>query len=363
MRSVLVLALVGLGACDADPPAQDAGARDGGSSDGGASDGGASDGGASDGGAGDGGSSDAGADAGVEELCPPGSGALTLELSGVTLERVPGLPLDDGFVSGFAIVEGPVWARGALYFSHFGGGPTPASRILRLDPSGVVSVAAGDAGVNGLALGPDGRLYGGRHMDGSVSVFDWDDLAAAPSPVVARYEGARFNSPNDLVLHSNGTLYFSDPGWQAPSPAPQAAERAYRVPPGGAPEPIAGTPSRPNGIALSLDERALFVTGTNGMRRYVLDASGAIVEGPLDVAAVSGGLDGLGRDCAGNLYVTGGERVRVLGPDLTLLGELAAPGATNVAFGGDDRRTLYVTALGAGAGLLRARLNVPGLPD
>lgn len=131
---------------------------------------------------------------------------------------------------------------------------------------------------------------------------------------------------------------------------------------GGAITPIAGTPTRPNGIALSLDERTLFVTGTDGLRRFDLAVDGSIVAGPFDVAAVTGGLDGLGLDCAGNLYVTGNDRVTVLDPTLTRIGELAATGATNVAFGSADGRTIFVTYLGTPPGLRSAHLNVPGLP-
>jgi gluconolactonase len=146
-------------------------------------------------------------------------------------------------------------------------------------------------------------------------------------------------------------------------PRPQSAERAYRADLEGNVTVIPGAPNKPNGVALSLDDRTLFVTGTDGMRRYRLAADGSIESGPENVAAVSGGLDGLGRDCAGNLYVTGGDQVVVLDRSLNRVGALAAPGATNIAFGGDDGRTLYVTTLGAARGVFSARLNVPGLPD
>lgn len=366
-RLGLVLAL-SCSACGGDPdpsgPADASPTPDAATSDAGLDAGAARDAGSVDAASLDAGAHDSGAtsDAGTESICPPGSDALTLSLDGVTLSRVDGVPVADGFASGFSIVEGPVWARGALYVSHFGGGPTPQSRVYRVDPSGSVTIAAPSAGTNGLALSPDGRLHGGRHADGTISVFDWDDLGATPTPVVSSYGGERFNSPNDLAFRSDGTLYFTDPGWQAPSPAPQDAERAYVVPPGGAPAPIPGTPSRPNGIALSIDERTLFVTGTDGLRRYDLAGDGSIAAGPFEVTAITGGLDGLGMDCAGNLYVTGGDRVRVLDRELELVGELSAPGATNVAFGGADRRTVYVTTLGGSAGLYAATLNVPGLP-
>ena len=299
-------------------------------------------------------------DAGTSGACPAGSDLLVLSLTGVTLAPVAGVPIDDGFAPGFGVVEGPVWARNALYVSHFGGGPTPASRIYRIDGAGVVSIAATDTGTNGLALDLAGRLVGARHSAGDVAVFDWADLAGPAAPLVSMYAGARFNSPNDLCFHSNGTLYFTDPGWQAPSTRTQPEDRAYVLTGSGAVSAIDGAPTRPNGIALSRDERTLYVTGTNGMRRFDLAADGTIAAGPFDVGAVSGGLDGLGRDCAGNLYVTGNDRVVVLDESLARVGELSATGATNVAFGGADQRTLYVTQLGTPPGLLSARMNVPG---
>jgi gluconolactonase len=301
-------------------------------------------------------------DGGTPSVCPAGSSSLVLDLAGVTLARVAGVPISDGFAPGSGIIEGPVWARGALYVSHFGGGPVPASRIYRIDPAGGVTVAAPNAGTNGLAVGPDGRLYGARHADGSVSVFDWGNLGAAPTPIARTYMGARFNSPNDLALRSDGALYFTDPSWQAPSPAPQAMERAYFVARDGTVTAIAGAPSRPNGVALSRDEGTLFVAGTDGLRRFQLAADGSIASGPTNVPAASGGGDGLGVDCAGNLYVTGNNRVLVLDAALARVGELAAPGATNVAFGGADQRTLYVTAGGNPPAVLSARVNVPGRP-
>jgi len=313
----------------------------------------------------DAGDDDAGVDGGTPptSVCPAGSDALELELDGVSLTRVSGVPIEDGFAAGFSIVEGPVFFDGALHVSHFAGGNTPASRVYRVAASGEVSIAFSMAGTNGLAIGADGRLFGASHVQGAVVRFDPASPSSAPTPVVTGFGGMRFNTPNDLVFRSDGQIYLSDPDWQAPSPEPQSAERAYHVDLEGNVTPIPGAPEKPNGVALSLDERTLFVTGTNGMRRYALAEDGSISGRAENVAAVSGGLDGLGRDCAGNLYVTGGNRVVVLDRTLTRVGSLSAPGATNAAFGGPDRRTLYVTALGDSRGVYAARLNVPGLPD
>ena len=125
---------------------------------------------------------------------------------------------------------------------------------------------------------------------------------------------------------------------------------------------IPGTPDHPNGITITRDERALFITGTDGLVRYDLDATGAVASSPMTIGTVAGGLDGMGIDCAGNLYVAGGDRVTVLAPDLSILGSLDAAGATNVAFGGTERRTIFITSLGSDPGLRSAELNVVGYP-
>src|SRR5690606_5385397 len=160
------------------------------------------------------------------------------------------------------ILEGPVWSNGILYLSQINGGTPvfgppggfpprdpvdagapaldagpeqpprpPPSRLLALDATtGEVTVVVNDSGTNGLALDPAGRLLAGNHRTGSISLVPVD--AAAEANIVATYEGVRFNSPNDLTVGRDGTVYFTDPDYQSPLPAPQAQTRAYRVPPG-----------------------------------------------------------------------------------------------------------------------------------
>lgn len=290
--------------------------------------------------------------------CPPGSGALTLDLDGVTLEAVPGVPIGDDALTGFSILEGPVWAAGALYVSHFNGA---TGRIYRVDASGA-SVARAGFESNGLAIGFDGRLYAGVHGDGTVSSLELAALATAtPTVIAGQYEGRRFNSPNDLAIRSDGNLYFTDPTWQAPSPAPHTPS-AYRVDPEGNVTRLTDLPNMPNGILLSLDEQRLYVGGQGTLRYYTVDPLGAVSATATRVDAISFDSDGLGIDCAGNLYVTGNDRVTILDPSHAVIGSFAVRGATNVAFGGDDGRTLHITALGSPPTLHRARLNVPGLP-
>lgn len=301
-----------------------------------------------------------GPDAAVASRCS-GSHAPP-DLDGVTLATIDAVPIRDGFAAGWGIVEGPVWTGEALLVSHFGGGATPSARLYRIAADGAVSVARTDAGTNGLAMGPDGALYGASHALGAIVRFDLGDLAAEPTVVIGMHDGARLNGPNDLVIGRSGAIYFTDPDYQAPSPRPQRATRAYRLA-DGVLEVIADDLSQPNGIALSLDERTLYLGHAGGLVRYPLDAEGAIAGARTSVAAITRGVDGLGRDCAGDLYVTTNGSVVVLDPDDAELGRLDAPGATNVAFGGPDGRTLYVTSLGDPPRLRTATLDVVGLPD
>ncbi len=284
------------------------------------------------------------------------------DLVGVTLRTIDAVPIRDGFAPGWGIVEGPVWIGDALLVSHFGGGATPDARLYRVAPDGTTTIARAGSGTNGLALGPDGALYGASHALGAIVRFDLADLAAAPVTIVGEHEGERFDGPNDLVISTRGAIWFTDPDYQAPSPRPQDDTRVYRFA-DGVLDVIADDLTQPNGIALSLDERTLYVGHAGGLVRYPLDEDGAIAGVRTSVAAITSGVDGLGRDCAGDLYVTSNGEVVILLPDASVHGRLRAAGATNVAFGGSDRRTLYVTSLGDPPTLRSANLDVVGLPD
>jgi gluconolactonase len=187
------------------------------------------------------------------------------------------------------------------------------------------------------------------------------------TPIVTKYMNARFDSPNDLVIHSNGTIYFSDPNFQAPNSLPQSATRVYRIPPGGEAEPIpsAGamdTFGNPNGVTLSLAEDYLYVAASVG-RRYPVLADGTLSPGE-NWPATNGG-DGLTIDCAGNLYVAKEQSVAVFTPTGTSIGSINVSdvqSVTNVAFGGTDHKTLYITGLGNNKGLFQITLSIPGRP-
>ncbi|MEK8033041.1 SMP-30/gluconolactonase/LRE family protein [Ideonella sp. DXS29W] len=264
-----------------------------------------------------------------------------------------------------ANVEGPVWRDGSVYFTEFGAGANPPpSRIIRYTADGPGVVFAPTAGTNGLATDPSGRLHGASHKVGGIVKFGG---AGEETVVVKGYQGVRFNSPNDLTFRSDGTLYFTDPTWQAVNPPPQAQTRVYRVAPGSKKAKVIDADrNQPNGITLSPDEKTLYVSSLSGLYQYAVAANGS-VGAPQRFASQIGGADGMVVDCAGNLYVTSGD-VIIVNPQGNEIARLKMPAGsgsvTNVAFGGNNRKTLFVTAMGQGQarGLFKVDLAVPGMP-
>jgi gluconolactonase len=339
---------------------------------GGASGGGSS--GAS-GSAGDAGSAgNAGTGGGGGGTCPSGvTGQPTLT---GTPTRVASVPPPDAFNmdnGNFGNVEGPVWIGDALYVSEMSymaydsqEQNVKMSRILKVTSDGTTTIHIADSGSNGIAVDANGDMIAAVHKDGTLTRFAMPSGTPA-TPVASMFMNARFNSPNDLAIRSDGNIYFSDPNHQAPNTPPQSATRAYRVAPGGAITPIPNEQSpdqlgNPNGITLSLNEDFLYVAAAVG-RRYPVMADGSLGAGT-DFPAISSG-DGMVVDCAGNLYVARDQSVSVYTPDGTSIGSIPVPevqSVTNVAFGGADRQTLYITGLGNQKGLFTYPLNLPGKP-
>jgi gluconolactonase len=260
------------------------------------------------------------------------------------------------------LYEGAVWFQGALHFSDFettGGFP---SRILKYE-NGALSVVVPDSGSNGLGLNPTGEaLVAARHSTKSVSVRDGADVF---EPVVSEHGGKAFNSPNDLVFRSDGNLYFTDPAFQAGPNPTQSTTNVYRVAPDGTVTAIDSSIRNPNGISLSPDEKTLYVAGNmedGYVKSYPVDEDGSVGEGKVFLAKVAV-PDGMVVDCAGNLYVTEHtkKRVRVVSPEGKELGQITGMdrNVTNVAFGGADRKTLFITGAGR---LFQIGMPVPGMP-
>lgn len=302
-----------------------------------------------------------------DPLCPSSPQELNLDDIQVTL--VPGVV---NHFDGFGNIEGPVWLGGALYYSNISGGTNPPPSVIwKLIPGQTPVIHAKDTGSNGLGVTHQGDLLLAQHSTGTVAQGSGSQLTSL-KPLAQAPVGARFNSPNDLVLSRSGRLYFTDPTWQAPSPMPQAEPRFYLVKDGVARAlGEVNAPQNPNGITLGPDETHLYVGGQNGLFRYEISASGDVKVPGENLSSPDlkkdAGIDGLGRDCSGNIYVTvhSEKKVVILNSEGHQVGAIAVPsagGVTNVAFGGEKRSTLYITSLGQPPQIHSAELNVVGHP-
>ena len=257
--------------------------------------------------------------------------------------------------------EGPVYVAGedALYFSSV---PRPGPRvdIKRLDLGSLtVSIVRKEAAAaNGMALGHDGRLVVCEQIGGAIAAVD-----RATGERELLVDG--FNSPNDVVVKSDGTIWFTDPsyGWlQGFRPPPRLRDAVYRFEPwSGAVTAVADSFDKPNGLCFSPGERTLYVTD-NGEPHHlkafdVVDGRRLDRERVIHVGSPEH-PDGLKADAEGRLYATFAGGVQVLSPHGALLGEIELPGAVNFCFGGQDRNVLFITTDTA---IYAAHLQAKGL--
>jgi gluconolactonase len=271
-----------------------------------------------------------------------------------------------GNQDGFVFLEGPLWLaeQGVLLFSDMNFGAAdqangPPARIRRLTPPSTFDVFQENGNSNGLALDLEGHVLACTHDLQTLSRYD-RMTAARTTLSTLRYDDKHFNSPNDLTVRSDGTVYFTDPDWQRAGRPSVGSMNVYRLTPAGMIELVTSALDKPNGIALSPDEATLYVgSAGSDIVAFTVSPDGSTSGGGVFVSA-GGGTDGLTVDCAGNLYATGGTEVQVWNAAGGKLGEIAVPqGPSNVAFGGADRKTLYITAQDS---LYAIQLLVPGLP-
>jgi gluconolactonase len=276
---------------------------------------------------------------------------------------------------GFTGTEGPVTLPdGSLIFTE-----TQANRVTRIAPDGATSTfVEGSNGANGLGFTSNGDLYAVQVLKPRVGII-------FPPPKVKtladNYEGAPFGRPNDLVVDQKGNVYFTDSGANPPAPGQGAASAAaapstaaakpavYRISSKGVLKRLAADIERPNGIQLSPDEKVLYVANTLGEHLLAYDISADGELGPRRPfaklagwakgdAGYSSGADGLAVDEAGRVYVASNVGIEVFSAKGEALGRIVLPKKPqNLAFAGDDKKTLYVVGRGAA---YRLAVQTPG---
>jgi gluconolactonase len=257
-------------------------------------------------------------------------------------------PVAEGFPGG----EGPVWSRGGfLIFSDYS-----KDRLYKYVPGGTPQIYREEShGANGNTMDRQGRLYSCEYKARRVTRSERNGRIEV---LVDKFEGKRFNAPNDIVVRRDGQVYFTDPLFTPLEQRELDFYGVFHVTPKGKIEAIARMKTRPNGVALSPDGRILYVANTDekNIRAYALDREGNASGERIAIADLPAGPDGIRTDVKGNLYVAA-RGVVVYSPDGSVLGKIAPPvNPRNLSFGDKDLRTLYMV----GNSIFRVRLDVAG---
>jgi gluconolactonase len=247
--------------------------------------------------------------------------------------------------------EGPVWVPAGRYLLW---SDIPGDRQLRWDET------TGEVGVyrspshrsNGNTLDRCGRLVSCEHQQRRVTRTEHDGSVTV---LADRYRGMRFNSPNDVVVASDGSVWFTDPDYGIRSyyegdkaASEIGASNLYRIDAStGAITTVAGDFDQPNGLCFSPDEKTLYVSDTERahIRSFAVGADWALSGGEVLATCTAGAFDGFRADDEGRIWSSAGDGVHCFDPDGTLIGKLHVPEVvSNVAFGGSRRNRLFITA-------------------
>jgi gluconolactonase len=272
--------------------------------------------------------------------------AQTILNPNATLEKI---------ASGISQPEGPVWKDGVgLLFSDING-----NKIYKWTSgnSSEIFINHSDS-TNGLTYDLQGRLIAGQMGKRRIVRFESD---GTQTEIASEYLGKRFNSPNDLVVKSDGSIFFTDPDFNIPSGGSaeifingKYVKGLYRISPIGNVQLLDASFDKPNGICFSPDEKKLYVNESPKGIIYVWDVvDDTTITNKKEFAKLSSGgySDGTKTDSAGNVYCTGPQGVWVYSPTGEYIGKISLPNnasASNCAWGEADRKTLFITEGGTG---------------
>lgn len=258
---------------------------------------------------------------------------------------------------GFRFTEGPVWLEkggGYLVFSDI-----PANELKKWTLEGVTTFRNPSQNANGNTVDLQGRLVSAEHSGRRVSLTVEENKIET---IVDQFEGKKFNSPNDVVVKSDGTYWFTDPDYGlGGKPREMAGNWVFRH------DPKSKTTialvkdfDKPNGLCFSPDESKLYVADSGKPRHIrVFDVKeGGVAEGKVFCEIDKGGPDGIRADAAGRIFSSAGDGVHVFSPGGKLIGKILVPEApANLCFGGKEFKTLYITAR---TGLYKIDLETTG---
>ncbi len=250
-------------------------------------------------------------------------------------------------------IEGPVWVKSmrALVFSDI-----PADELKAWTQSGgVTTYRKPSQNANGNTLDQNGRLYSCEHTGRRVAI---QDKGGAVKTLVDAFEGRKFNSPNDVVVKSDGTVWFTDPEYGLKNDPNAKGKKLGKEQPGNyvyRHDPKTGRTTavvkdfvQPNGLAFSPDEKKLYVADSGAPRHirvFNVKSDGSLSGGEVFCKIDVGGPDGIRVDQDGRVWSSAGDGVQIFGKDGKLIGKILVPEApANLCFGGDDGKTLFMTA-------------------
>jgi gluconolactonase len=278
---------------------------------------------------------------------------------------LPNAPLEK-LADGFRWLEGPVWFADheILLFSDI-----PNDRVMRWCEDGVTTFRQPAGFANGHARDRQGRLISCSHRDRCITRTEFD---GSVTMLADRYQSKRLNSPNDVVVKSDGSIWFTDPhygintDYEGGKQTPELPANVFRLDADGTLTIVADDFDGPNGLCFSPDEQRLYITETGvqfaAAPRHcirVFAVAGNSLQGGEEFYKTAAGMaDGIRCDETGNLWSSAGDGVHCIGADGTLLGKIAVPSAvSNIAFGGRNLSRLFICA---GQSLYAIYTNVRG---
>jgi gluconolactonase len=273
----------------------------------------------------------------LSPLCSLGADKMKLIPDDAKVERLAG---------GMKFIEGPVWADddgGFLIFSDI-----PANELKKWDGKTLSTFRADSHNTNGNTRDREGRLISCEHSARRVTRTEKDGTITV---LVDRYQGKRFNSPNDCVVKSDGTIWFTDPTYGTPKGEAKELDGRYVFrldPKSKAVTKVATDFDMPNGLCFSPDEKVLYIADSGKprhTRKFTVSDDGTLSSGDVFCVIDKGVPDGIRCDGLGNVWSSAGDGVQVFSPQGKPIERIAVPESpANLCFGGADGKKLFITA-------------------